>query len=108
MTGGNAQDVRTRQPGRRPPRLLPTPPTRSSAGCRSANSGRRGHEFCKAHHTRWRQDGFRDLEEFVADCERFGQAVIDFCGLGPQLKLELQYAVQCRRDAQASSCPWAS
>ncbi|WP_433471699.1 tyrosine-type recombinase/integrase [Spirillospora sp. CA-142024] len=65
-----------------------------------------GHEFCKAHHTRWRQDGFGEIAEFVTDCERFGKAFIDFRGLGPQVKLELQYAVQCRCDAKESSLPW--
>ena len=40
-----------------------------------------------------------DLDEFAADCERLGKAVIDFRGLSPQLKLELQYAVQSRVDA---------
>jgi hypothetical protein len=31
--------------------------------------------------------------------------VIDFRGLPPQLRLELQYAVQCRRDEQAATLP---
>jgi integrase len=62
-------------------------------------------ELCKSHHTRWRNAGFPDLEDFVAECERHGKAFIDFRGLTPQLKLELQYAVQCRRDEQGVSLP---
>jgi len=55
--------------------------------------------LCKSHQVRWRNSAARDLDEFAADCERLGKAVIDFRGLSPQLKLELQYAVQCRVDA---------
>jgi integrase len=55
--------------------------------------------LCKSHQVRWRNSAARDLDEFVADCERLGKAVIDFRGLSPQLRLELQYAVQCRVDA---------
>ena len=55
--------------------------------------------LCKSHQVRWRNRAARDLDEFAADCERLGKAVIDFRGLSPQLKLELQYAVQSRVDA---------
>ena len=55
--------------------------------------------LCKSHQVRWRNSAARDLDEFAADCERLGKAVIDFRGLSPQLKLELQYAVQSRVDA---------
>ena len=51
------------------------------------------------------QLGFPELEEFIADCERYGKAYIDFRGLPPQLKLELQYAVQCRHDARTATAP---
>jgi len=61
--------------------------------------------LCKAHHTRWRSARSPALEDFVADCEHHGAAVIDFRGLLPQLRLELQYAVQCRRDEQAATLP---
>jgi len=61
--------------------------------------------LCKSHNTRWRNDGSRDIEEFAADCERHGTAFIDFRSLSPQLKLELQYAVQRRRDEQEVSLP---
>jgi hypothetical protein len=66
---------------------------------------RAGNVFCKGHMTRWRNAGFPDLEEFVADCERYGQMFTDFRGLPAQLKLELQFAVQCRHDARAATAP---
>jgi hypothetical protein len=34
--------------------------------------------FCKSHTTHWRNLGFPDIEQFVADCERHGQWFIDF------------------------------
>jgi hypothetical protein len=64
-----------------------------------------GHGLCESHAKRWSGDGKRDLAEFVADCERHGMAFIDFRGLTPQLKLEMQYAVQCRCDEQTVTLP---
>jgi integrase len=61
--------------------------------------------FCKGHQSRWRQAGRPDVTEFIADCERYGKAVTDFRGLPRQLKLELQYGVQCRRDEQSATAP---
>jgi integrase len=61
--------------------------------------------FCKAHETRWRARGRPDVEEFIADCLLRGRARIDFSGLPPLLKLELQYAVQCRVDQAAITLP---
>jgi hypothetical protein len=61
--------------------------------------------FCKSHTTRWRNLGFPDVEKFVADCERHGQWVIDLRGLPAALKLELQYALQCRNDEQSATAP---
>jgi integrase len=63
------------------------------------------HSFCKAHDTRWRQLGRPDAGEFLAHCLVRGKAHIDFRGLAPQLKLELQYGVQCRRDQQTITLP---
>ena len=54
--------------------------------------------YCKSHATRWAQLGRPDSAEYAAHCQRRGKARIDFRGLAPQLKLELQYAVQCRHD----------
>jgi integrase len=66
---------------------------------------RTGNPFCKGHMTRWRNVGFPELEEFIAGCERYGKVFTDFRGLPPQLKLELQYAVQCRHDARTATAP---
>jgi integrase len=61
--------------------------------------------FCKSHTTRWRQLGSPGVEEFIAHCQLRGKARIDFRPLTGQLRLELQYAVQCRRDRATISAP---
>jgi integrase len=61
--------------------------------------------FCKSHHTRWDQLGRPEPEQFLAHCLLRGKARIDFRVLGPQLRLELQYAVQCRHDQQTITTP---
>jgi integrase len=63
------------------------------------------HLFCKSHETRWAQLGRPDVEEYVAHCLLRGKARIDFRGLAPQLKLEFQYAVQCRHDQATIMAP---
>lgn len=70
-------------------------------------------QFCKAHATPWRQLGCPDVDDYLAHCELRGKEGIDFSGLPAQLKLELQYAVQTRRDLATitpSHCPgrWRS
>ena len=60
----------------------------------------RAHLFCKSHETRWRQQGRPAVEDYVDHCLLRGRARIDFCGLAPLPRLELQYAVQCRVDQQ--------
>ncbi|MGB9307559.1 MAG: site-specific integrase, partial [Mycobacterium sp.] len=54
--------------------------------------------YCKAHATRWKQLGRPDHADYLTHCLQRGKARIDFRGLASQLKLELQYAVQCRHD----------
>lgn len=61
--------------------------------------------FCKSHHTRWHQLGRPDSEEYAAHCLLRGKARIDFRRLGPQLKLEFQYATQHRHDQQTITAP---
>jgi integrase len=61
--------------------------------------------FCKSHSTRWQRSGHADPEEFIGDCTRLGKALFDFRRLPPQLRLELQYAVQCRSDAGTVAAP---
>lgn len=63
--------------------------------------------FCKAHQTRWRQLGRPAVDDFITHCLNRGKARIDFRGMTPQLKLEFQYAVQCRFDQQSITAPAA-
>ena len=57
--------------------------------------------FCVGHDDRWQRHGRPDPDRFIADCELVGTACIDLQGLAPQLKLEIQYALQCRHDARS-------
>jgi integrase len=65
--------------------------------------------FCRGHHDRWRDQGRPDPAEFAAACADPGPGScerIDLRCLGPQLRLEVQYVLQCRRDeAQAKIVP---
>jgi hypothetical protein len=63
------------------------------------------HLYCRSHETRWRQLGRPDPEQYVAHCLLRGKARIDVCGLGPQLKLEFQYAIQNRHDQATITAP---
>ncbi len=56
--------------------------------------------FCVNHRSRWEAVGRPDLDEFVVLCESYGDDRFDFRAFGErrQLKLELQYALQCRHD----------
>jgi integrase len=56
--------------------------------------------FCAGHEDRWQRHGRPDLDRFVADCQLVGNAHIDLHDLDPQLRLEIQYALQCRHDAR--------
>ncbi|MDQ2852199.1 MAG: site-specific integrase, partial [Actinomycetota bacterium] len=61
--------------------------------------------FCHAHTNTWKANGQPDIDQFA---EGFGQATVTedetvrLDRLGPQLTLEIQYALQCRRDERAS------
>ena len=57
--------------------------------------------FCAGHDDRWQRHGRPDPERFIAECELVGTACIDLQDLAPQLKLEIQYALQCRADARS-------
>ncbi len=56
--------------------------------------------FCVNHRSRWEAVGRPDIDEFTVLCESYGDDRFDFRALGQrrQLKLELQYALQCRHD----------
>jgi integrase len=58
--------------------------------------------LCHAHADAWRRRGYPDLREFSGDRRdesRLNRDRIDLRALGPQLRLEWQYALQCRSDA---------
>lgn len=55
--------------------------------------------WCRSHHVRWRQRGRPPAAEFIAYCTNYGEDHFDFRSLPPQLRLEVQYAIQCRVDA---------
>ena len=57
--------------------------------------------FCVGHDDRWQRHGRPDPDRFIADCELVGTACIDLQDLATQLKLEIQYALQCRHDARS-------
>jgi len=56
--------------------------------------------FCTNHKSRWHAVGCPDVETFIQWCETCGDERFDFRPLNQQrqLKLELQYALQCRHD----------
>jgi len=61
--------------------------------------------FCRSHAQTWKVNGRPDAEGFVAsfvEITATADETIRFAGLGPQLALEVQYALQCRRDEQAT------
>ena len=61
--------------------------------------------FCHAHAQTWKANGRPDIDQFA---KGFSQPVVTedevirLDRLGPQLALEIQYAVQCRRDERTS------
>ena len=62
--------------------------------------------FCRSHTTRWVTAGRPDAARFIEDCQLRGRAHIDLRDVAPQLKLELQYAIQCRRDQRSVTLPY--
>jgi len=64
--------------------------------------------FCRSHTNTWKANGRPDIESFVAlfASELIpADEVIRLGDLGPQLRLELQYALQRRHDERASKTP---
>jgi integrase len=59
-----------------------------------------GSVFCYSHRRRWKQTGSPDPEEFTWSCESpSGETEqADLSLLAPHLRLEMQYALQCRSD----------
>jgi hypothetical protein len=65
--------------------------------------------FCVNHRSRWEAVGRPPIDEFMTLCESYGDDRFDFRPLGDrrQLKLELQYALQCRHDERQVKTPAA-
>lgn len=61
--------------------------------------------LCRNHTSRWHGLGRPDMDDFVRHCESGGDDRFDFRVLGerPQLRLEMQYALQCRRDERQAN-----
>ncbi len=84
----------TLQPASRPP---------DAVACRIGYCERWAHPgavLCYAHRRRWMQRASPDLEEFARSCETPAgdRERADLRSLPRQLRLELQYALQCRHD----------
>lgn len=61
--------------------------------------------WCRSHHTRWRQRGRPPTTEFVAYCASYGEECFDLRRLPPPMRLEIQYALQCRVDTRRRRAP---
>ena len=59
-----------------------------------------GSALCYSHHRRWQRLGFPDLEEFTGGYDQSPDVRerADLTALPDRLRLEVQYALQCRRD----------
>ncbi len=60
-----------------------------------------GSSLCYTHRRRWIQHAMPDLADFARACETppdAGRERADLTGLPDRLRLEVQYALQCRRD----------
>ena len=82
----------------------PAAPQPGQAGCRVSFCPWWAHPravLCYYHHRRWKALGCPDLAGFLAGYERPADADrerADLTALPAQLRLEVQYALQCRRD----------
>jgi integrase len=105
--------------------FAPDDPVFGGEVCRVSGCGRVSHsgtKLCGGHYQRWRSQSQPDLGSFSAGTSPLtgprlrhpgtapaaaggqvittpaGESSIDLRALGPQLRLEMQYALQCRRD----------
>ena len=61
--------------------------------------------LCHSHANTWRANGRPDIDVFVRGFDEVAateEQIIRLGGLGPQLRLELQYALQCRHDQRTT------
>jgi integrase len=64
--------------------------------------------FCHTHANTWKVNGRPDIDEFAAGFAEPAAPVderVELHGLGRQLKLEVQYALQCRHDERTVKTP---
>ena len=61
--------------------------------------------LCRCHLDRWEYNGKPPIAEFVEMCGFYGVGKFDLRGLSPQLRLEFQYALQCRVDEGRTHTP---
>jgi hypothetical protein len=86
------------------PAPLPAPASTPPA-CRIGYCDLWAHQtsvFCRSHDERWKEWGCPDVEAFIASYEDPGPGNehIDLRRLPAQLRLEVQYVLQCRRDEE--------
>jgi hypothetical protein len=88
------------------PPAIKTPPTGTT--CRVGHCPlwpRADLPFCHSHANTWKVNGRPDIEVFaesLARVEITEDQIIRLDRLGPQLRLEVQYALQCRRDERTT------
>ncbi len=61
--------------------------------------------FCHSHANTWKANGHPDVDVFVRGFAEVGATeneIVRLGRLGPQLRLEIGYALQCRRDQQST------
>ena len=63
-----------------------------------------GSVFCRQHHRRWQRRGRPEVDAFIASIADSGSGAehIDLRRLPTQLRLEIAYVLQCRRDEQTA------
>jgi integrase len=61
--------------------------------------------FCRIHQWRWCGRGKPVLEDWLTELARGGDPRVTFTGLRRQVKLELQFGMQCRNDEGAKLTP---
>lgn len=57
-----------------------------------------GASLACAHRTRWRGRGRPEIAEYLFWCANYGEPRFDLRGLTAQVRLEIQYVLQCRAD----------
>jgi integrase len=89
----------------RPPRLSVGPEASCEApGCERWTEGP-GHRLCRCHDEKWRRAGRGDLDTWIAEFVHGENPRLRFDGIPRQLRLELQFGLQCRHDEAVKLAP---